>query len=161
MHITLDIVEFEDDDKAPMFDLIIGTETMQRLGFVLDFKTKLITIDEIILPMKRLKNLQSGHALTNEQSQGRLLSVVTSLSQYLLSSTSTSTSTIQLFIIYHIITCKPPLHYCPSSAILICRPIITGISNPIKSSHHIVIIAVLVQSLTELLYIYHHKSIRL
>ncbi len=35
MHVTLDIVEFEDKDQAPMFDLIIGTETIQRLGIVL------------------------------------------------------------------------------------------------------------------------------
>ena len=53
MHITPDIVEFEDKDEAPMFDLIIGTETIQRLGIVLDFKTKMITIDEIILPMRK------------------------------------------------------------------------------------------------------------
>jgi len=64
MHITLDIVEFKNKDKAPMFDLIIGTETMQRLGIVLDFKTKMIIIDEIILPMRKLKNLQSQNALT-------------------------------------------------------------------------------------------------
>ena len=43
------MVEFEDKDQVPMFDLIIGTETMQRLGIVLDFKTKLITIDELYL----------------------------------------------------------------------------------------------------------------
>ena len=45
MHITPDNVEFEDKDESPMFDLIIGTETMQRLGIVLDFETKMITID--------------------------------------------------------------------------------------------------------------------
>ena len=27
--------------------MIIGTDTMERLGIVLDFKTKLITLDEI------------------------------------------------------------------------------------------------------------------
>jgi len=64
MHITSDIVEFENEDEAPMFDLLIGTETMQRLGIVLDFKTKMITIDEIILPMRKLKNLQSRNAVT-------------------------------------------------------------------------------------------------
>ena len=64
MHITPDIVEFEDEDEAPMFDQIIGTETMQRLGIVLDFKTKMMTIDEILLPMRKLKNLQTRNALT-------------------------------------------------------------------------------------------------
>ena len=37
---------------------------MQRLGIVLDFKTKMLTIDEIVLPMRKLKNLQTGNALT-------------------------------------------------------------------------------------------------
>jgi len=64
MHFTPDVVEFEDEDKAPMFDLIIDTETMQRLAIVLDIKTKMITIYEIILPMRQLKNLQSRKALT-------------------------------------------------------------------------------------------------
>ena len=52
MHITPNIVEFEDEDQAPMFDLIIGTETLQRLGIVLYFKSKMITMDEIVLPMR-------------------------------------------------------------------------------------------------------------
>ena len=39
-----------------MFDLLAGTET--------DFKTKMITICEIILPMRKLKHLQSQNALT-------------------------------------------------------------------------------------------------
>ena len=58
------IVKFDDEDEAPMFDLIIGTETMQILGIVLDFKTKMITINEIVLPMRKLKNLQTRNALT-------------------------------------------------------------------------------------------------
>ena len=57
MHITLDIVELENEDEAPLFGLIIDTENMQRLGIVLDVKTRVITIDEIILPMRKLKNL--------------------------------------------------------------------------------------------------------
>ena len=64
MYITLDIVEFYNEEKAPMFDLIIGTETMQRLGIILDFKTKVITIDKIILPMRKLKSLRSRNVLT-------------------------------------------------------------------------------------------------
>ena len=47
-----------------MFDLLIGTETVQRLGIVLDFKTKMINIDEIILSIRKFKNLQSRNALT-------------------------------------------------------------------------------------------------
>ena len=56
MHITSDVIEYEDIDDA--------SETMQILGIVLDFKTKMMTIDEIILPMRKLKNLQTRHALT-------------------------------------------------------------------------------------------------
>ena len=56
MHITSDVIEYEDIDDA--------SETMQILGIVLDFKTKMMTIDEIILPMRQLKNLQSQNSLT-------------------------------------------------------------------------------------------------
>jgi hypothetical protein len=38
----------------PVFDLIIGCNSMEKLGIVLDFKAKSITIDEIILPMRNL-----------------------------------------------------------------------------------------------------------
>ena len=48
-----------------MFDLIIGIETKQRLCIVLDFKTKMKNVDEITLPMRKLKNLQSRNALTS------------------------------------------------------------------------------------------------
>ncbi len=40
-----------------MFDLIIGCNLMEKLGIVLDFKAKSITIDEIILPMRTIANL--------------------------------------------------------------------------------------------------------
>ena len=59
MHITLDIVEFEDKGQAPIFDLIIGTESMQRVGIALYFKTKMIIIVEIALPMR--KNTKSAN----------------------------------------------------------------------------------------------------
>ena len=45
-----------------MFDLIIGTETMECLGIALDFKTEIITLDEMNLPMRNIKNLQSRYA---------------------------------------------------------------------------------------------------
>jgi hypothetical protein len=50
---------FEYDQKVgkPVFDLIIGCNSLEKLGIVMDFKTKIITIDEIILPMKNIKNL--------------------------------------------------------------------------------------------------------
>jgi hypothetical protein len=33
---------------------------MEKLGIVMDFKAKSITIDEIILPMRNINNLKPG-----------------------------------------------------------------------------------------------------
>jgi hypothetical protein len=41
-----------------MYDLIIGKQTMQDLGVVLDFQEKTIKIDKILLPMRNIANLQ-------------------------------------------------------------------------------------------------------
>lgn len=61
-HIEPDIVEYDKDDESHAFDLIIGSHTMKELGIVLDFKTSNITIDEIQLPMRKLKDLQTRQA---------------------------------------------------------------------------------------------------
>ncbi len=53
-----DIVEYNPGIDKPMYDLIIGKETMHDLGVVLDFKEKTIQIDEILLPMRDIANLQ-------------------------------------------------------------------------------------------------------
>ena len=53
-----DIVEWDSKDTEPLFDLIIGTETMTHLGIILDFKSKMITIDDVKLPMRHINNLQ-------------------------------------------------------------------------------------------------------
>jgi len=58
-YLNPDIAEFNSDKSSPMFDLIIGTETMAELGIILDFKTKMVTLDEQTLPMLRIKNLQT------------------------------------------------------------------------------------------------------
>ena len=42
----------------PLFDLVIGTETMSRLGIILDFQTKMITIDDVKSPMRHIQSLQ-------------------------------------------------------------------------------------------------------
>jgi hypothetical protein len=44
------------------FDLILGCNTMKELGIVLDFRTKEITLDEISLPMRDIKNLRTRAA---------------------------------------------------------------------------------------------------
>jgi hypothetical protein len=47
-----DIVEYDPKKMArPAFDLILGVETLSKLGIVLDFQTKTIAVDESILPM--------------------------------------------------------------------------------------------------------------
>jgi hypothetical protein len=59
-----DIVEYDGDKlKKPVFDLIIGTCTMDELGIILNFKEQEITIDEIALPMRDITNL----SLTRKQ----------------------------------------------------------------------------------------------
>jgi hypothetical protein len=40
-----DIVEYSPGDQAPMYDLIIGKQTMHNLGVKLDFQKRTITID--------------------------------------------------------------------------------------------------------------------
>ena len=43
----------------PAIDLILGVNKIRELGIVLDFWTKEITIDEIILPMRNIYKLSS------------------------------------------------------------------------------------------------------
>ncbi len=50
------MVEYKKGSKLQN-DLIVGTETMKELGIFLDFKAKIITIDEIILPMTNINHL--------------------------------------------------------------------------------------------------------
>jgi hypothetical protein len=54
-----DVVEYEKGSR-PQYDLILGTETMKKLGIMLDFKVKMITVDEIILPMRKINHLQGA-----------------------------------------------------------------------------------------------------
>jgi hypothetical protein len=42
-----DVVWYKKNSK-PQYDLILGTETMKELGIMLDFKAKIITIDELM-----------------------------------------------------------------------------------------------------------------
>jgi hypothetical protein len=50
-------------NKRPQYDLILGTETMKELGIMLDFKAKMITFDEVILPMRNINHLQGASIL--------------------------------------------------------------------------------------------------
>ena len=56
-----DVVEYDKNNMTkPMYDLILGCKTMKELGIVLDFRTKEITIDEIILPMRDINSLTTS-----------------------------------------------------------------------------------------------------
>jgi len=57
--INPDIIEYDEKGPEPLFDLVIGTETMSRLGIVLDFQTKMIMIDDAKLPMRYIRSLQT------------------------------------------------------------------------------------------------------
>jgi len=64
VHLTPDIVEYEAGATAPLYDLIIGKQTLHDIGAVLDFKEKTITIDSILLPMRNIVNLQLKPSVT-------------------------------------------------------------------------------------------------
>ncbi len=54
-----DVVKYNKDSK-PQYDLILGTETMTEFGIILNFRDKMITINEIILPMRNINYLQGS-----------------------------------------------------------------------------------------------------
>jgi hypothetical protein len=59
--VTPDIVEYDKKKMTkPVYDLILGCRTMKELGVVLDFRTKEITIDEIVLPMRDINSLTTS-----------------------------------------------------------------------------------------------------
>jgi hypothetical protein len=57
-----DIVEYDMNNK-PQYDLILGVKTMKKYGIILDFKDKMITIDEVKLPMQNINYLQGSSTL--------------------------------------------------------------------------------------------------
>jgi hypothetical protein len=57
-----DIVEYGENNK-PRYDLILGTKTMKEFGIILDIKDKVITIDEVNLPMHNINYLQGSSTL--------------------------------------------------------------------------------------------------
>jgi hypothetical protein len=64
VHLTPDIVEYEAGATAPLYDLIIGKQTLHDIGAVLDFKEKTITIDNILLSMRNITNVQLKPSIT-------------------------------------------------------------------------------------------------
>jgi hypothetical protein len=58
VHLRLDIVEYSKGRPPPLYDLIIGKQTLHDIGAVLDFKERIITVDDILLlPMRNINNL--------------------------------------------------------------------------------------------------------
>jgi hypothetical protein len=58
VHLHPDIVEYPKGGPKPLYDLIIGKQTLHDIGTVLDFKERTITIDDILLPTRNINNLQ-------------------------------------------------------------------------------------------------------
>jgi hypothetical protein len=52
-----DIIEY-DKNNRPQYDLFFVVKTMKRYGIILDFKDKMITVDEVKLPMQNINYLQ-------------------------------------------------------------------------------------------------------
>ena len=61
MNIQPEIVVYEETLDKPAFDLIIGTETMNDIGIILEFSANLIIIDSIKLPMQSINKLPTSN----------------------------------------------------------------------------------------------------
>jgi hypothetical protein len=57
-----DIAKYDKNNK-PQYVLILGVKTMKKYGIILDFKDKMITIDEVNLPMQNINYLQGSNTL--------------------------------------------------------------------------------------------------
>jgi hypothetical protein len=57
-----DIVEY-DKNNRPQYDLIPSVNTMKKYGIMLDLKDKMITVDEVELPMQNINYLQGSSTL--------------------------------------------------------------------------------------------------
>jgi hypothetical protein len=64
VRLQLNIEEYSPGDQAPMYDLIVGKQTMHDLGVKLDFQEKTKTVDKILLPMRNITNLQLKPRIT-------------------------------------------------------------------------------------------------
>jgi hypothetical protein len=57
-----DIIKY-DENNRPHYDLILGVKTMKKYGIILDLKDKMITVDEVKLPMHNINYLQGSSTL--------------------------------------------------------------------------------------------------
>jgi hypothetical protein len=61
-HVEPDVVKY-DKNNRPQYDLILCTVSMKEFGIISNFRDKMITIDEVILPMRNINNLQGSRML--------------------------------------------------------------------------------------------------
>jgi hypothetical protein len=64
VHLAPDIVEYDQKANAPLYNLIIGKQSLHGIGVVLDFKEKTIPIDSILLPLRNIVDLQLKPSVT-------------------------------------------------------------------------------------------------
>ncbi len=57
-----DVVEYNKINR-PQYDLILGTVSMKEFGIILNFRDKMIIIDETILPMRDINKLKGPSML--------------------------------------------------------------------------------------------------
>jgi hypothetical protein len=57
-----DIIEYDKNNK-PQYDLVLGVKTMKKYGIILHFKDKMITVDEVKLPMQNINYPQGSSTL--------------------------------------------------------------------------------------------------
>ncbi len=57
-----DFVEYSKINR-PQYDIILGVKTMKEYGIILDFKDKMITVDEIKLSMRKINYLQGSSTI--------------------------------------------------------------------------------------------------
>ena len=51
MKINPDIISVPEDQPSHVYDVILGVKTMAKLGVVLDFLAKTVTLDNVTLPI--------------------------------------------------------------------------------------------------------------
>jgi hypothetical protein len=61
-HVEPDVVEYDKNNRL-QYDLILDTVSMKEFGIILNFRDKMITIAEVILPMRNINNLQGSSML--------------------------------------------------------------------------------------------------
>ena len=72
-HVDTYVVKLSRSDPTPMYDLILGTKTLNKLGVILNFKDKTITMDDVTLPMYHSIHL-SKHLMARMAKQNYSLS---------------------------------------------------------------------------------------